>query len=515
MKVAISYPPIVNEHGQKAMVSQNRNVQFFKKPTYLLPVIQAQAATWLRNLGQDVRWDDGNAQLKTYEQWFADLVAWKPDMVVFESTTPVMKFYWRTIDEIKKVLPECILVLTGYHSMRAPEESLVNSNADIILRSNHIDFVLSKMVPFIANHSDWRESIQVDGLVYRDGGGLIRTTGNFNQVEPLENSPLVDRDLVGWRDYAYENGNFLQTPGTYATSVIRDCMFGKCTFCRYNGPDLTFSMMPVERSLEEYQELIEKYGAREIFDDSGVWYRGKDAREFAQGLIDRGLHKKGCYFGLNTRFEYLDEETIKLMAEANFRFVLLGLEAADQDTLSRLDKGYQSEHVYQCLEWLTKYGLHPHLTIMVGYYWETQEQLDATKAMVKDIMLKGLARTLQVTICTPLDYTPYHRECIDKRVLLTEDYDDHDMSKLIVKTPIPHDRYYEAIREMYSIAFHPKFILRQLQYLLKFRKRDWQFLFTYSRRATRRVRQHIFNLTRNSGQGSWDAEPAEAARQTV
>ena len=203
------------------------------------------------------------------------------------------------------------------------------------------------------------------------------------------------------------------------------------------------------------------------------------------------------------------------MAQANFRFVLLGLEAADQDTLNRLNKGYQSEHVYQCLKWMTKYGLHPHLTIMVGYYWQTQEQLDATKAMVKDIMLKGLARTLQVTLCTPLDFTPYHRECIEKGVLLTEDYDDHDMSKLIVKTPIPHDRYYDAVREMYSIAFSPRFVLRQLQFLLTFRKRDWQFLFTYSRRAIRRVRQHVFNLTRNSGQGSWDAESIEAASQPV
>ena len=51
MKIAISYPPIVNEIGQKAMVSQNRNVQFFSKPTYLLPVVQAQAATLLKKKG--------------------------------------------------------------------------------------------------------------------------------------------------------------------------------------------------------------------------------------------------------------------------------------------------------------------------------------------------------------------------------------------------------------------------------------------------------------------------------
>ena len=38
----------------------------------------------------------------------------------------------------------------------------------------------------------------------------------------------------------------------------------------------------------------------------------------------------------------------------------------------------------------------------------------------------GLARTLQVTICTPLDFTEYHKECIREGVT-TEDYDDHDM----------------------------------------------------------------------------------------
>jgi radical SAM superfamily enzyme YgiQ (UPF0313 family) len=512
MKIAISYPPIVNKCGQKAMVSQNRNVQYFKEPTYLLPVVHAQAAAWLKQIGHDVRWDDGNAQLKTYERWLAELIAWQPEIVVFESTTPVMKFYWRTVNELKARLPNCIIVMTGYHSMRKPEETLQESATDIVLRSNHIDFVLARLVPYIASDASWRHTCGIEGLSIRMADGSIRSTGNFVQVEPLDKSPLVDRDLVQWKNYAYENGNYLQTPGTYATSVIRDCMFGKCTFCRYNGPELTFSMMSVQRSLDEYQTLIEKYSVREIFDDSGVWYRGRDAREFAQGLIDRGLHKKGCYFGINTRFEYLDEETIKLLAKANFRFVLLGYEAADEETLRRLNKGYQLQHVENCLRWMTQYGLHPHLTIMVGYYWQTQEQLDKTVSEVKRLMLGGLARTLQVTLCTPLDYTSYHQECIREGVLLTEDYDDHDMSKLIVRTPIPHDRYYKAVRDMYSIAFHPLFILRQLRFLFTFRKRDWQFLFTYGMRAIRRVRQHIFNLTRHEGVSN--CSPIESVSKT-
>ena len=497
MRIAISYPPIINKYGQKAMVSQNRNVQYFKKPTYLLPVVYAQAATWLENENHEVYWDDGNAQLKTFDNWIQDLVKWSPDVVVFESTTPVMKFYWETINNVKKLIPNCIVVMTGYHSMRKPEETLANCMVDIVIRSSHIDFVLSRLIKYIENNKSWRLTCNIDGLHVRINDKDYRSTGNFRQVEPLDNTPIINRDLIKWKNYAYENGNFLQTPGTYASSVIRDCMFGKCTFCRYNGSDLTFSMMSVSKSLDEYEYLIKNKGAREIFDDSGVWYRGKEAREFAQGIIDRGLHKMNCYFGINTRFEYLDEETIKLLGKANFRFVLLGYEAADEETLLRLNKGYQLQHVNNCLTWLTKYGLHPHLTIMVGYYWQTQEMLDKTVKEVKKIMYKGLARTLQVTLCTPLDYTQYHQECIDGGYLLTDDYNDFDMSKLIVKTPIPHDHYYKAVREMYSIAFNPKFILRQLMFLFYMRKKDWQFIFIYGLRAVRRVRQHIFNLTRN------------------
>ena len=500
MKVAISYPPIVNEQGQKAMVSQNRNVQFFKTPTYLLPVIYGQAATWLEELGFNVIWDDGNAEGKSYDQWLIDLELAMPDVIVFESTTPVMNFYWKLIRHIRKVIPKAIIIMTGYHSMRMPEETLMYSPTDVVLQSNHVDFVLAKLLPYIqSNRENWREGCQLEGLMIRQFDGSYRSTGRFRQVEPLERSPIIDRDLVGWKNYGYENGNFLQTPGTYATSVIRDCMFGKCTFCRYNGPDLTFSLMPVKKSLDEYERLIHQYGVREIFDDSGVWYRGKEAREFAQGIIDRGLHQKGCYFGFNTRFEYLDEDTIRLLGKANFRFVLIGLEAADDETLQRLNKGYQLQHVEKCLGWLTKYGLHPHLTIMVGYYWQTQDQLDRTVNYVRSLMFRGLARTLQVTLCTPLDFTPYHKECLAKNLMLTDNYDDFDMSKIIVKTPIPHDQYYAAVKKMYMIAFHPLFILRQIAFLATFRKRDWQFLFSYGWRAIRRVRNHIFNLTRYQG----------------
>ena len=499
MKIAISYPPIINSLGQKAMVSQNRNVQYFSVPTYLLAVTHAQAATALKKDGHDVYWDDGNAQLKTYQTWLNDLIKFKPDLIIFETTTPIMRFMWDTVNEVKTKLPNSKVVMSGYHVMRKPNETFEKSKTDIIILSNHVDFVLRKLVKkfnpinTIENYSE-----PFDSICFRDKSNKIYTSISFKKIENVNSSEIIDRDLVQWKRYAFENGNFLQTPGTYATSVIRDCTFGKCTFCRYNGPELSFSIMNIKKSVDEYENLIKNYRVKEIFDDSGVWYRGKDAKDFPNEIIARKLHKKDCYFGFNTRFEYLDEETIKLLAKANFRFVLIGLESGSDYTLERLKKGYTRATVIKNLELMKKHGLHPHLTIMVGYYWEDEKMLKETVDFVKELMFSGLARTLQVTLCTPLDYTPYHQECIDKNVLLTKEYEDHDMSKLIVKTPIPHDKYYDAVKEMYFIAFHPKFILRQILFLFTFRKRDWQFLLTYSFRAIRRVKQHVFNLTKTS-----------------
>ncbi|MDY0282513.1 MAG: hypothetical protein RBR35_18370, partial [Salinivirgaceae bacterium] len=55
--------------------------------------------------------------------------------------------------------------------------------------------------------------------------------------------------------------------------------------------------------------------------------------------------------------------------------------------------------------------------------------------------------------------------------------------------------YYKAIRDMYGIATHPRFLGRQLRFMASGRSRDLEFVFRYGWRALRRVRNHVYNLT--------------------
>ena len=198
MKVSISYPPIINKLGQKAMVSQNRNVQYFSIPTYLLPVVHAQAASMLHEKkGIEVIWDDGNAMLKSYDEWFEGLVKTKPDIIVLEGTTPVMKFIWNTINKLKEKLNHTLIILTGYHSMKKAEESFNNSKVDIVFLSNHIDFVLNNLIDELNNADNFLniENLTTNGIAYKRKDGSISNNFSFKKIEKISNSKIINRDL--------------------------------------------------------------------------------------------------------------------------------------------------------------------------------------------------------------------------------------------------------------------------------------------------------------------------------
>ena len=81
MKIAICYPPLPSEKGVP-LLSQNRQFQWFSRPTYIFPVVPATAATMLKQAGHEVAWLDGIAEEWTPEDFSKRLAAFAPDLVV-------------------------------------------------------------------------------------------------------------------------------------------------------------------------------------------------------------------------------------------------------------------------------------------------------------------------------------------------------------------------------------------------------------------------------------------------
>lgn len=455
MKIAVSYPPLESEKGV-ALLSQNRQFQWFNNPTFIYPMVPASAATLLQSMGHEVVWDDAIAEQKSEAEWLVWFAGARLDLIALESKTPTIKKHWRLIEKMKALCPSTIVVLMGDHVTGFPEESLESCPVDYVLTGGDFDFGLRDLV----NHLD-RHDEPGPGTYYRSDGAIAHTQ-NFSLENDLNALPFIDRDLTKWDLYAYKNGNFKYLPGTY-TMFGRDCWWGHCTFCSWTVmfPGQRFRTRTAESAVEEVDLLVNKYGVREIFDDTGTLPVGAWLHEFCEGLIARGLHKR-VRMGCNMRFNYLSRDEYQLMGKAGFRFILYGLESANQSTLKRLAKNMKTETIAEELGWSKGAGLAPHLTTMIGYPWETKEEARTTIEFCKKMFRTGCVDTLQATVIMPYAGTPLYKEAERNGWLLTKDWDEYDMRRPVLASPLSAEDTLALTQDLYKSFISPQFILNKL-----------------------------------------------------
>lgn len=485
MKVSVSYPPLDSDKGVP-LLSQNRQFQWFTNPTYIYPMVPSYAASLMKSRGHEVMWDDGIAAGMTYAAWRERLLRERPGLVAMESKTPVIKRHWRIVDEIKRLLPDAKVALMGDHVTALPEESLRECDVDYVIAGGDFDFILAGLADHLAG-----DRPDPPGGVWSRDGQDHRFSGPASLEHDLDTLPHIDRELTNWRLYAYKNGNFKYTPGTYVMAG-RDCWWGRCTFCSWTTlyPGRAYRTVSVPRHLEEIGRLTSDLGVREIFDDSGCFPRGAWLDEFCRGMVNSGLSKK-VVMGCNMRVGELSMEQWKNLKAANFRFVLIGLESMSQSTLDRLKKGIRVEQIEETLTMARKAGLEPHITTMVGYPWETRDDAQKTIDFAKRLFSKGILHTLQATIVVPYPGTPLFEEARQNGWLTTEDWDEYDMRDSVWKSPVSNQDVIRFKDELYKAALTPGFILRKIASI---RSVD-DVAFFY--RAGRKLLGHLLN----KGQG--------------
>lgn len=489
MKISISYPPIHSEKGVP-LLSQNRQFQYFQSATYIYPVVPAYAATLLANAGYSVVWDDGIAEEKNFNQWLSDLKNSNPDVILIETKTPVVKIHWSIIGKVKKALPSSKVVLVGDHVTALPQESMEQSQVDFILTGGDYDFLLLNLVGFLNGKVRHLES----GIWYRENGPIMNT-GKFNLNHSLDDLPHINRDLTKWQLYNERNGNFKVTPGAY-TMAGRDCWWrkdGGCTFCSWPTLYPTFRAMKPERLADEVGLLIENYGVKSVFDDTGCFPAGEWLRRFANLMIERGYNKR-VQFSCNMRFGALTRNDYRLMKQAGFRMLLFGVESGSQATLDRLNKGTKINDILNECRIPREEGLEPHITIMVGYPWETRQDALKTLNVAKTMMQKGWAATLQSTVVIPYPGSKLYAEAVKNNWFRVDpkDYERFDMKEPVMNTPdMTPEEVMKLCDEIYKVFLTPQYMLKQLTRIRSFRD------IKYSVKGATKVLGHVKDFAKD------------------
>ena len=213
----------------------------------------------------------------------------------------------------------------------------------------------------------------------------------FEQL-PYPNRLLTDAKHRRWQSY----GNYKLHPATHMMASNL-CWYGKCTFCidtykLEHGEKR--GVRSVDHVMEEIDDLIAQ-GYREVFDDSGTFPVGAWLEEFCQKMQSRKRH---ITIGCNMKPVTLD---YRMMKEAGFRFILVGIESANQETVNRIKKGQRSEDIIPIIKSMSNAGLEPHLTSMFGYSWESHEDAMRTVHLVHYLLKKGYAKTAQASVYSP------------------------------------------------------------------------------------------------------------------
>lgn len=216
---------------------------------------------------------------------------------------------------------------------------------------------------------------------------------SFNKL-PFPDRIFTDAKNKRWQSY----GNYKFKPATHMMAANL-CWYGKCTFCIDTKKILEGepkATRPVDHVIDEIDDLI-KQGYREVFDDSGTFPVGAWLEEFCKKMIDSGRNKK-IVIGCNMKPVKID---YKMMRKAGFRFILVGMESANQKTLDLIKKGQKAQDIIPIFKSMADAGLEPHLTSMFGYAWETHEDAMNTVNLIHFLLKKGYAKTAQASVFSP------------------------------------------------------------------------------------------------------------------
>ena len=223
--------------------------------------------------------------------------------------------------------------------------------------------------------------------------------------------------------------------------------------------------------------LVTKYGARNIFDDTGALPTGNWLTRLCNEMIDRKL-PNDIVFDCNFRFDYITTKNAPLMKKAGFRKLIVGIESASERTIDILDKGLTRDQILDGARIAKENGLQLHLTLMVGYPWETREDAYKTLELARYMMYNGLAHHLQATVVMPYPGTPLFDLCQRNGWLRfsSDEYERYDMTEPACNlVDMDHEEVVRLAGQFYKLYLHPRFIAHQLKNARSAEDLDYMF----------------------------------------
>ena len=334
-----------------------------------IPIGLLYIASYLKKKGHQVRLFDMSVESTDLKK---EVFAFKPNVVGISMHTDLRFVISKISKWIKRIIPECKIVVGGPHPTFAGEKVLEsNPQIDTAVKGEGEETFLKIL--------EGENLAEIPGICFRDNNKII-DTGQPGRID-LNTLPIPAYELLNLNQYKYKLRN-----GDAGINIItsKGCPF-RCTFCSAGAMYPEIKFRDPELILEEVDTLKDKFGYRSlVIEDDTFGVNRKYAERILEGLKDRGIQ-----FVVKSRANLLDREFVKKLKETGCIEVKFGVESIVPRIRNLMNKKIETWQIENALKFGEEFKLPMEVYMMIGNYGEEEEDAKQSLSFVTQIRKRG------------------------------------------------------------------------------------------------------------------------------
>ncbi len=345
---------------------------------------------------------DYQTEGKLRQDVLEDLHNFQPDLIMLSTTNATIFSDIELIAQCKS-LSKAVVVFKGAIFYDASFEmlKLLNLNWIDYLIGGEAETCIGGIADYALRHQG--NIAEVNNIFYKDEQEEWHKTSFHCWEEDLDSLPFPARQ--------YMNNELYQRPDTKAAMATiqtsRGCS-ASCIYCL--SPQISGKKIRLRSPANifaEIEECYQKYQIRNFFFKADTFTMNAQwTQELCQLIIDSPLHGK-INFTANSRTNPLQKETLQIMKEAGCFAVAFGFESGSDATLKLIHKGSTVALNLQAAQWAHEVGLPIYGFFMVGFPWETEEDLELLRQHIFTIN----ADFIEIHLALPYYGTQLYKLC--------------------------------------------------------------------------------------------------------
>jgi len=446
----------------------------------VFPLFLPYVATTLKKAGYALSVLDGQAMKYTKNQVLSSIEKENPEVIISMISLPSI---YGDIDLLKKVKEATGAFLIGIGAVCKvmPEEILLKSNIDVVIRDNYPTYgqTLLNLVENFERFKGDEDLDEIKGISYLRSSEVVNNS-SANPVENLDDIDFsvytllpMDRYKLYFNDLSGKDWNY------FPILSSKGCPF-PCIYCPYPiGFGKKIIYKSVGKLIQEIEFLKDNFGFNAfLFRDQVFTMDQKRVEKICDEIIQRGLDIKWLF---ETRVDKISGNLLRKISKAGCNRIHYGVETGDPELLKIIGKpGVSREIVKKTIKTTKENNILTMVHIIVGLPGETKKSLENTYNFILDLDPDYASWNL----ITPYPGTKLFEMAKEKKLILTYDWSMYTADDLVMRTEsLSGEELLKAKEEMdrnFKIRKNLKILGRSF-----YDKRSLEFL-------VRRVLFHIF-----------------------